>query len=65
MKLSKSSVEQEGAILPDLADRFEGISLRSPLLSIYELTIEEWIDTAMPEIPASLLQVLMELQKPT
>ncbi|PYH63839.1 uncharacterized protein BO88DRAFT_439071 [Aspergillus vadensis CBS 113365] len=37
MKLSKSSVEQEGAILLDLADRFEEISFRSPILSIYEL----------------------------
>ncbi|PYH33080.1 esterase/lipase family protein [Aspergillus neoniger CBS 115656] len=37
MKLSKSSVEQEGAVLLDLADRFEGISFRSPILSIYEL----------------------------
>ncbi|GKZ81000.1 hypothetical protein AnigIFM56816_005510 [Aspergillus niger] len=37
LKFSNSSIEQEGAILLDLADRFEGISFRSPILSIYEL----------------------------
>lgn len=34
---SNVNVEQEGAILLDLADRFEGISFRAPVLSIYEL----------------------------
>jgi hypothetical protein len=37
LKLPNANVEQEGAILLDLADRFEGISFRSPILSIYEL----------------------------
>lgn len=32
-----ANVEQEGAILIDLADRFEGISFRTPILSVYEL----------------------------
>lgn len=37
LKISQTSIEQEGAILLDLADRFEGISLRTPILSVYEL----------------------------
>lgn len=37
LKFSTSSIEQEGAILLDLADRFEGISFRTPILSVYEL----------------------------
>lgn len=37
LKISQTSVEQEGAILLDLADRFEGISFRTPMLSVYEL----------------------------
>ncbi|GKZ55459.1 hypothetical protein AnigIFM49718_000535 [Aspergillus niger] len=41
LKFSNSSIEQEGAILVDLADRFEGISFRSPILSIYELRVSK------------------------
>lgn len=37
LKISPANVEQEGAILLDLADRFEGISFRTPVLSVYEL----------------------------
>jgi triacylglycerol esterase/lipase EstA (alpha/beta hydrolase family) len=37
LKIPSSAVEQEGAILLDLADRFEAISLRTPILSAYEL----------------------------
>ncbi|KAL2833318.1 tetratricopeptide repeat domain-containing protein [Aspergillus cavernicola] len=37
LKISNAHIEQEGAILLDLADRFEGISFRSPILSTYEL----------------------------
>jgi hypothetical protein len=37
LKIPQASIEQEGAILLDLADRFEGISLRTPILSTYEL----------------------------
>jgi hypothetical protein len=37
LKISSANIEQEGAILLDLADRFEGISFRTPILSVYEL----------------------------
>ena len=37
LKIPNVNVEQEGAILLDLADRFEGISFRTPILSVYEL----------------------------
>ncbi|KAK5680155.1 hypothetical protein LTS10_007082 [Elasticomyces elasticus] len=37
LKVPNVSIEQEGAILLDLADRFEAISLRTPILSCYEL----------------------------
>ena len=36
-KVINAIIEREGAILLDLADRFEGISLRTPMLSAYEL----------------------------
>jgi hypothetical protein len=36
-KVPNANIDQEGAILLDLADRFEGISFRTPLLSVYEL----------------------------
>jgi hypothetical protein len=36
-KITNAMIEREGAILLDLADRFEGISLRTPMLSTYEL----------------------------
>lgn len=36
-KIPNANIEQEGAILLDLADRFEGISFRTPVLSVYEL----------------------------
>jgi hypothetical protein len=36
-KIPNASVEQDGAMLLDLADRFEGLSLRTPVLSVYEL----------------------------
>lgn len=37
LKIPHANIEREGAILLDLADRFEGISFRTPILSIYEL----------------------------
>ncbi|PGH27938.1 hypothetical protein AJ80_00192 [Polytolypa hystricis UAMH7299] len=37
LKIPNANIEQEGAILLDLADRFEGISFRTPILSVYEL----------------------------
>ncbi|KAJ5245741.1 hypothetical protein N7489_005837 [Penicillium chrysogenum] len=37
LKIPNSNIEQEGAILLDLADRFEGISFRTPILSAYEM----------------------------
>ncbi|TVY47452.1 hypothetical protein LOCC1_G002772 [Lachnellula occidentalis] len=37
LKIPNANIEQEGAILLDLADRFEGISFRTPMLSVYEL----------------------------
>jgi hypothetical protein len=37
LKIPQTNIEQEGAILLDIADRFEGISLRTPILSVYEL----------------------------
>ncbi|KAI1078974.1 tetratricopeptide repeat domain-containing protein [Whalleya microplaca] len=37
LKIPNANVQQEGAILLDLADRFEGISFRTPILSVYEL----------------------------
>ncbi|KAI0441439.1 tetratricopeptide repeat domain-containing protein [Xylaria telfairii] len=49
LKVPHASVEQEGAILLDLADRFEGISLRTPILSAYEL--RETKNTSAPLRP--------------
>lgn len=37
LKIPSSNAEQEGSILFDLADRFEGIAFRTPILSVYEL----------------------------
>ncbi|KAM0806780.1 putative Tetratricopeptide repeat domain-containing protein [Seiridium cardinale] len=37
LKIPNASFEQEGAMLLDLADRFEGISFRTPILSVFEL----------------------------
>lgn len=37
LKISNAHIEQEGSILVDLADRFEGITFRTPILSVYEL----------------------------
>lgn len=37
LKIPNANIEQEGAILLGLADRFEGISFRTPVLSVYEL----------------------------
>jgi hypothetical protein len=37
LKIPNTNIEQEGAILLDLADRFEGISFRTPILSVFEL----------------------------
>ncbi|CAG8278644.1 unnamed protein product [Penicillium salamii] len=37
LKIPNTKIEQESAILLDLADRFEGISFRTPILSVYEL----------------------------
>jgi hypothetical protein len=37
LKIPSTNIEQEGAILVDLADRFEEISFRTPILSAYEL----------------------------
>lgn len=36
-KIPNTNIEQEGAILLDLAHRFEGITFRTPVLSVYEL----------------------------
>ena len=36
LKIPNANIEQEGAILLDLAARFEGISFRTPILSVYE-----------------------------
>ncbi|KAM5487384.1 hypothetical protein MaudMau93_004652 [Microsporum audouinii] len=41
LKLPRSNIEQEGTILLDLADRFEEISFRAPVLSVYELRRSE------------------------
>lgn len=37
LKIPNTNIEQEGTILLDLADRFEGISFRTPVLSVFEL----------------------------
>lgn len=37
LKIPNAQAEQQGALLVDLADRFEGISFRTPILSVYEL----------------------------
>lgn len=37
MKIPTANIDQEGAMLLDLADRFEGISFRTPILSVYEM----------------------------
>lgn len=37
LKIPNTNIEQEGTILLDLADRFEGVSFRTPILSVYEL----------------------------
>lgn len=36
-KTTNTNIDQEGAILIDLAERFEEISFRAPMLSVYEL----------------------------
>ncbi|KAJ5715180.1 uncharacterized protein N7483_012361 [Penicillium malachiteum] len=36
-KIPNENIEQEGTILLGLADRFEGISFRTPILSVYEM----------------------------
>ena len=47
VKFSTSQIEKEGALLLDLADRFEGISLRTPVLSAYELKETKKGNTAL------------------
>jgi hypothetical protein len=37
MQTTDATQEQQGAILLGLADRFERISFRTPILSVYEL----------------------------
>lgn len=49
LKIPNANNEREGAILLDLADRFEGISFRTPILSIYEL--KESRNTSTPLRP--------------
>lgn len=49
LKTSGAHIEQEGSILLDLADRFEGISFRTPILSVYEL--RESKNSSTPLLP--------------
>ncbi|RAL14029.1 NB-ARC and TPR domain protein [Aspergillus homomorphus CBS 101889] len=49
LKIPSSHIEQEGSILLDLADRFEGISFRTPILSVYEL--RESKNSSAPLLP--------------
>ncbi|PYI30284.1 tetratricopeptide repeat domain-containing protein [Aspergillus indologenus CBS 114.80] len=49
LKTSAAHIEQEGSILLDLADRFEGISFRTPILSVYEL--RESKNSSTPLLP--------------
>lgn len=49
LKIPSASVEQEGAMLLNLADRFEEISLRTPILSVYEL--RESKNSSSPLLP--------------
>lgn len=46
-KIPNANIDQEGDILLDLADRFEGISFRTPLLSVYELRESRNISTTL------------------
>ncbi|KAK2600215.1 hypothetical protein QQS21_005011 [Conoideocrella luteorostrata] len=48
-KIPTENIEQEGAILVNLADRFEGISFRTPILSVYEL--RESKNSSTPLLP--------------
>ncbi|XP_014550301.1 hypothetical protein COCVIDRAFT_43139 [Bipolaris victoriae FI3] len=47
-KVINAIIEREGAILLDLADRFEGISLRTPMLSAYKLRESRISSTPLP-----------------
>jgi len=47
LKIPHADIEREGAILLDLADRFEGISFRTPILTIYELRESKNTSTAL------------------
>lgn len=49
LKILHTNMEREGAILLDLADRFEGISFRTPILTVYEL--KETKNTSTPLRP--------------
>ncbi|PLB49703.1 tetratricopeptide repeat domain-containing protein [Aspergillus steynii IBT 23096] len=49
LKIPSASIEQEGAMLLNLADRFEEISLRTPILSVYEL--RESKNSSTPLLP--------------
>ena len=58
IKFPNANIEQEGAVLLNLADRFEGISLRTPILSVYELR-ESKISTT--SLRSKYQQVSLEL----
>ncbi|KAI1362738.1 tetratricopeptide repeat domain-containing protein [Xylaria arbuscula] len=49
LKIPQANVEQESAVLLDLADRFESISFRTPILSAYEL--KETKNSSAPLLP--------------
>ncbi|KAJ5948681.1 hypothetical protein N7454_001988 [Penicillium verhagenii] len=54
-KIPNANVGQEGAILLNLAKRFEGIKLRTPLLSVFELRESKKISTTLRQKSQSLV----------
>jgi hypothetical protein len=62
LKIPNANIEQEGAILLDLADRFEGISFRTPILSVYELRESRNSSTPLrPKYQKVSLELLIKL----
>lgn len=60
-KVTNAYIEREGTILLDLADRFEGISLRTPMLSAYELKESRISSTSLrPKYQQVSLETLVE-----
>ncbi|EEQ29248.1 tetratricopeptide repeat domain-containing protein [Microsporum canis CBS 113480] len=65
LKVHSSGTEQEDAILLNLADRFEGISFRAPVLSVYELRESKSSITPLRQKHHQVVKCLEEYQHAT